>query len=47
MADLSIEICDGAPTFVAENLDMWLKQMGQYCPWDSVVDQELPSSVAG
>lgn len=41
MADASIEICDGTPTFVEENLELWLEQVGQYCPWDSVVDHEV------
>ncbi len=35
MADATIELCDGLPSFVEENLDSWLVEVGQYCPWSA------------
>jgi hypothetical protein len=37
MADVSIEVCDGRPSYVQENLDEWLDTVGNYCPWASRV----------
>jgi hypothetical protein len=37
MADVSIEVCDGKPSYVQENLDEWLDTVGNYCPWASKV----------
>jgi hypothetical protein len=37
MADISIEVCDGRPSYVQENLDEWLDTVGNYCPWASKV----------
>lgn len=42
LAEVSIEICDGTPTYVEENLEQWLDEVGQYCPWGSRVSRELP-----
>lgn len=36
-ADFAIELCDGCPMFVEEDLDYWLHDVGQYCPWSSEV----------
>lgn len=33
MAELAIELCDGSPTYVDENLSDWQEQVGRYCPW--------------
>jgi hypothetical protein len=35
MADFTIELCDGTPAFVEENLEYWLGTVGQYCPWNA------------
>ncbi len=40
MADLSIELCDGDPHFVEENLQEFLRT-GRYCPWSSKVLEEV------
>ena len=40
MADLSIELCDGDPQFVEENLDEYVRT-GRYCPWGSIVLEEI------
>lgn len=36
-ADMSIEVCDGRPSMVEENLDYWLDTVGRFCPWSAVV----------
>jgi hypothetical protein len=33
MAEATIELCDGLPSFVEENLDAWIETVGFYCPW--------------
>jgi hypothetical protein len=37
MAEVSIELCDGTPNFVEENLDYWLDTVHTYWPWSSKV----------
>jgi len=37
MADMSIEVCDGTPSYVEQNLDYWLNTVHSYCPWASKV----------
>ena len=41
LADVAFEVCDGRPSFVEDNLDVYLS-LGRYCPWaaklESVVD---------
>jgi hypothetical protein len=33
MAEVTMELCDGLPSFVEEELDMFVEQVGRYCPW--------------
>lgn len=40
LADLSIEVCDGNPDYVEENLQTFL-DVGRFCPWGSIVLQEI------
>lgn len=40
LADISIEVCDGNPNYVEENLDDYL-HIDRYCPWSSVVLREI------
>jgi hypothetical protein len=35
MAEATIELCSGLPSFVEENLAEWLSSVGQYCPWSA------------
>lgn len=40
LADISIEVCDGNPQYVEDNLDDFI-QIGRYCPWSSTVSKEI------
>ena len=35
MAELTIELCDGTPSQVEENLDYWLQTVQRFCPWSA------------
>ncbi len=35
MAEVTIELCDGTPSIIENNLDEWLDVVGQFCPWDA------------
>jgi hypothetical protein len=37
MAEFSIELCDGVPSDVENNLATWLFQVRTFCPWSSEV----------
>ncbi|MBN1376002.1 MAG: hypothetical protein JXA01_07595 [Dehalococcoidia bacterium] len=37
MAELTIELCDGTPSMVEENLDYWLESVGRFCPWSASI----------
>lgn len=41
LADLSIEICDGNPQYVEENLNEYVNNVGSFCPWGSIVLREI------
>jgi hypothetical protein len=41
LAEMSIEVCDGTPSYVEENLDEWLSMQDSFCPWDSYVKEEV------
>ena len=43
MAELSVEVCDGRPQMVEEDLDYWVDQVGYFCPWSSRVLREVES----
>ncbi len=36
-ADFTIELCDGCPMYIEENLEEWLETVGTYCPWSTEV----------
>ncbi len=41
MAEITIELCDGLPSHVEENLDYWVDTVGRFCPWSAeLVDIE-------
>ncbi|MCI0438933.1 MAG: hypothetical protein L0177_07345 [Chloroflexi bacterium] len=33
IVELSIELCDGMPSFIENDLGYWLETVGRYCPW--------------
>ncbi|MEX0760877.1 MAG: hypothetical protein WD208_03325 [Dehalococcoidia bacterium] len=35
MAEVTIEVCDGAPSFVEEEVDYFVDDVGRYCPWNA------------
>lgn len=35
MAELTIEVCSGKPSFVEEDLDTWINVVGHFCPWSA------------
>jgi hypothetical protein len=37
MAEVSIELCDGRPSMVQDDLEYWLDTVGTFCPWSSKV----------
>jgi hypothetical protein len=36
-ADFTIELCDGLPSHIEDDLDYWVDTVGSYCPWGGVV----------
>jgi hypothetical protein len=39
--DLSIELCDGRPSFIENDLGYWLDTVGLYCPWNAqIIERE-------
>ena len=41
LALVSIELCDGIPSFVEADLPYWLGTVGSFCPWSSYVRREV------
>ncbi|MBD3305422.1 hypothetical protein GF339_03510 [candidate division KSB3 bacterium] len=41
LAQVSIEVCDGLPQMVADDRDYWVDVVGQFCPWDAYVFEEI------
>lgn len=37
VADASIELCDGRPSLVEDDLSYWLETVGRFCPWGATV----------
>lgn len=40
LAEISIEVCDGNPQYVEDNLGDYI-DIGRYCPWSSKVTREI------
>jgi len=36
-ADVTIELCDGRPSYIEENLCSWIDEVGGWCPWSAEV----------
>jgi hypothetical protein len=37
VADVAIEVCDGTPSMIEDDLEYWLETVGTYCPWGAEV----------
>ena len=37
MAENTIELCDGIPSYVESHLDDWIANVGYFCPWSAVL----------
>ena len=37
MAEITIELCDGRPSMVEENLDYWVNSVQRFCPWHAEI----------
>lgn len=35
--DITIELCDARPSYIEENLEAWIAEVGQWCPWSAEV----------
>lgn len=35
MAEITIEVCDGRPSYVEENISEFVDNVGRYCPWSA------------
>jgi len=35
MAEITVELCDGTPSLVEEELDYFVETVGRYCPWSA------------
>lgn len=35
--DVAVEVCDGRPSFVEDDLPYWLDTVGSFCPWGAKV----------
>lgn len=40
-ADMAIELCDGRPSLVEDDLPYWLGTVKRYCPWGAKVVRRL------
>ena len=39
--DAAIELCDGCPQMVEDDLDYWVDTVGAFCPWSSRVIERV------
>lgn len=37
VADAAMELCDGRPSMVQQNVGKWIAEAGVYCPWSAKV----------
>jgi len=42
LAETSIELCDGTPRMVENDIGYWVDKVGHFCPWQSYAVSELP-----
>lgn len=39
--DMSIELCDGRPSMVEDDLGYWLDTVTRFCPWGATVTERI------
>jgi hypothetical protein len=39
MAEVTIELCDGRPSYIEANRDQFIREVGRYCPWGAQLQQ--------
>ncbi|NGP87115.1 hypothetical protein G3569_02010 [Aliifodinibius halophilus] len=39
--EVATEVCDGRPSFVEEELDYWVDDVGRFCPYSAKVIKEI------
>ena len=44
LAEVSIELCDGNPSLVEQDIDYWVGTVGRFCPWSSYVKSEITAT---
>ena len=44
LVESSIEVCDGRPSDVEQNIDYWVDKVQRFCPWASFVKQEITAN---
>ena len=37
MVEVTIELCDGRPSYVEQNRDAFIRDVGRYCPWGATL----------
>ena len=37
MAEATIEVCSGIPSFIENDLDEWVDNVGRFCPWSATL----------
>ncbi len=37
MAEFTIELCDGLPSYIEDDLDYWVNTVGRFCPWGAEI----------
>jgi hypothetical protein len=35
MANATVELCDGLPSYLEAHLDAWIQNVGYFCPWSA------------
>ena len=41
LVEISIELCDGLPQMVEDDVERWIADVRTFCPWASYVEREL------
>ena len=41
LVEVSMELCDGNPSLVEQDIDYWVDTVGRFCPWASYVKREI------